>query len=145
MTLTTPYDPTTAVAAVEGTAKFKEILPTNAMWGSWPGNPTPSYPYYSCFQFQDSGNYAYFLETPTDDIGESTSDSNIRAFSLSTPYDVTTATEMTNFQIVVSASPPGANNFTNSQASGSIGYFDWHPDGSKFIVTNNFLIGEYKV
>lgn len=143
MTLTTPYDPTTAVAAIEGTAKFQEILPTNSIWGSWPGNNT--YPYYSCFQFQSNGYYAYFLETSVDDTGESTFDSNIRAFSLSTPYDVTTATEMTNFQIVVSASPPGANNFTNSQASGSIGYFDWHPDGSKFIVTNNFLIGEYKV
>ena len=144
MTLTTPYDPTTAVAAVEGTATFKEILPTNSIWGNWPG--TNTYPYYSCFQFQDSGNYMYFLETPVDDTGENTEfDLNIRAFSLSTPYDVTTATEMTNFQISFAASPPGPNNFTNNQAVGSVGYFDWHPDGKKFIVTSGFLIGEYKV
>jgi len=144
MTLTTPYDPTTAVAAVEGTAKFKEILPTNSIWGNWPG--TNTYPYYSCFQFQDSGNYMYFLETPVDDTGENTEfDLNIRAFSLSTPYDVTTATEMTNFPISFAASPPGPNNFTNNQAVGSVGYFDWHPDGSKFIVTSGYLIGEYKV
>ena len=144
MTLTTPYDPTTAVAAVEGTAKFKEILPTNSIWGNWPG--TNTYPYYSCLQFQDSGNYMYFLETPVDDTGENTEfDLNIRAFSLSTPYDVTTATEMTNFQISFAASPPGPNNFTNNQAAGSVGYFDWHPDGSKFIVTSGYLIGEYKV
>jgi hypothetical protein len=144
MTLTTPYDPTTAVAAVEGTAKFQEILPTNSIWGNWPG--TNTYPYYSCFQFQDSGNYMYFLETPVDDTGEDTDyDINIRAFSLSTPYDVTTATEMPNFQISFNDSPPGSNNFTNSQAAGSVGYFDWHPDGKKFIVTSGFLIGEYKV
>jgi hypothetical protein len=144
MTLTTPYDPTTAVAAVEGTAKFQEILPTNSIWGNWPG--TNTYPYYSCFQFQDSGNYMYFLETPVDDTGENADlDKNIRAFSLSTPYDVTTATEMPNFQISFTDSPPGSNNFTNSQAVGSVGYFDWHPDGKKFIVTSGFLIGEYKV
>ncbi len=143
MTLTTPYDPTTAVGAVEGTAKFQEALPTTSIWGSWPGTSL-NYPHYTQLQFHDDGNYLYFLETTTAD-NEKSADlgKNIRAFSLSTPYDVTTATEMTNFNIPIS-SPPSENDFTKGQNVTTVGYFDWHPDGKKFIVSSGFLIGEFK-
>ena len=143
MTLTTPYDPTTAVAAVEGTAKFQEVLPTTSIWGSWPGTSL-NYPHYTQLQFHDDGNYLYFLETTTaDDEKSDEFGKNIRAFSLSTPYDVTTATEMTNFNIPIS-SPPSENDFTRGQNVTTVGYFDWHPDGKKFIVSSGFLIGEFK-
>lgn len=146
MTLTTPYDPTTAVGAVEGTAKFQEALPTDTIYGSWPSNS--QFPGYQCFQFQDNGNYMYFLESTTDDTTTNSGNppgKNIRAFSLSTPYDVTTATEMTSFPIAQGSSPPSSNDFLNGQNERGVAYFDWHPNGKKFIYTNGFLIGEYKV
>lgn len=142
--LSTEYDPTTASIAIEGAAKHKEVVPTGYSWPLSSGNV----PFYSNLMFKDGGNYLYMLQKETYDHNSSTStaDKYIHAFSLSTPYDITTATQLTSFKFQYSSPPDGQDFTNNSYYAGSGGYFDWNSDGTRFFIVNNGnLIGEYKV
>jgi len=140
--LSTEYDPTTASIAIEGTAVHKEVLPDGGF--TWPFT-SGAMPYFVNLMFKDSGNYLYMLQKGGSDQQLSSSDKYILAFSLSTPYDISTATPLTSFKFEYD-SPPDGNDFTNNAYWGaSGGYFDWNSDGTRFFVVSSGLIGEYKV
>jgi hypothetical protein len=147
LALSTAYDPTTASHEISGNAKYLEVLPTVASYGSFPWTSTSSLPWFRNIKFANDGYNLYAIEISSSQTVEQTRDIYIRAFELTTAYDITTATELTSAKLWVPPSPPDPNglNPINNLVTHNVGPFCWNADGTRFFLNYGNYVGEFKV